>query len=252
MKWYFALSQATAQTYDLHVRAAVLSARKNTSLSPNFLYDGKPDVLCAWLRQQGVNVVYASVPYWKKMDGAKARGYCPDIARGAFLRTEIPSIDPTDDIILYTDCDVIFLKEPVYEGPPIRCFAVAPETDIHDYSVHGINTGVMLMNLATLRKAQQSFREYIIGNFESFNAYDQGAYRIYYNGLWERLPPEMNWKPYWGFSEDARIIHFHGPKYDHVLSLLSGDRSWWRYEALFHANEAAYRRYVELVREFFE
>jgi hypothetical protein len=56
-------------------------------------------------------------------------------------------------------------------------------------------------------------------------SWDQAAYRRFYrdsNGpLWDRLLPELNWKPYWGESPHAKIIHFHGPKpyqRDHIES----------------------------------
>ncbi len=48
------------------------------------------------------------------------------------------------------------------------------------------------------------------------NAWDQGAYRIFYKKLfgfkWDKLPIEYNWKPYWNENTQAKIIHFHGPK----------------------------------------
>ena len=47
-------------------------------------------------------------------------------------------------------------------------------------------------------------------------SWDEAAYRWFYresNGpLWDRLRPELNWKPYWGENAQARIVHFHGPK----------------------------------------
>ena len=36
--------------------------------------------------------------------------------------------------------------------------------------------------------------------------------RVRYGPRWDRLRPELNWKPYWGENADAKIIHFHGPK----------------------------------------
>ncbi len=62
------------------------------------------------------------------------------------------------------------------------------------------------------------FREYIRQNLAELEreSWDEAAYRWFYrdsNGpLWDRLRPELNWKPYWGWNPQARIIHFHGPK----------------------------------------
>ncbi len=69
------------------------------------------------------------------------------------------------------------------------------------------------------------FREYIRQNLAELEreSWDEAAYRWFYrdsNGpLWDRLRPELNWKPYWGWNPQARIIHFHGPSpiSDHAL-----------------------------------
>jgi lipopolysaccharide biosynthesis glycosyltransferase len=250
MKWYFALSQATAHAYWQHVQVAVRSAQRNTTLAPHFIYDGDDDERCHWLRAEGVTIIHARVPFHDQIVAAKQRNYSSDIATGAFLRTEIPNLDQSDEVVIYTDCDVLFLGDPIYKGETIRYFAVGPETDIDDYSVNGMNTGVMFMNLSVLRRCQTSFRQFITERLESFAAFDQGAYRIYFNGLWERLTPDFNWKPYWGWNPHAKILHFHGPKYQDVKQLLAGGRSWWRYEALYFGNESAYRQYTELFESF--
>lgn len=46
---------------------------------------------------------------------------------------------------------------------------------------------------------------------------DRMAYKFLLKPLWSRhqwddLPPQLNWKPYWGQQEDVVILHFHGPK----------------------------------------
>jgi hypothetical protein len=81
-----------------------------------------------------------------------------------------------------------------------------------------MNTGVMLMNTERLRESLSQFRKYIRQNLAELEreSWDEAAYRWFYrdsNGpLWDRLRPELNWKPYWGWNPQARIIHFHGPK----------------------------------------
>jgi hypothetical protein len=43
--------------------------------------------------------------------------------------------------------------------------------------------------------------------------YPQGAYNRFYRGKFEvRTWPHFNFKPYWGFSQEAKLVHFHGPK----------------------------------------
>jgi len=245
MKWYFALSQATQQVYADHVKVSVISALKNTSLEPHFLYDGEDDDLCAWMRSKGVTVIRTRVHFHEQITALRETGYLSDVALGAYLRTEIPNIDKSDDIVLYTDCDVMFLKDPVYQGPPIRYFAAAPESDIGDYSVHSINTGSLFMNLKNLRSVYWPFVTFIKGGLQNFAAFDQGAYRIFFNGLWDRMDPIHNWKPYWGYNSGASIIHFHGPKYNNIKTMQQGGHVWWRLEAMYRGNADTYQKYVD-------
>jgi hypothetical protein len=140
---------------------------------------------------------------------------------GAFSRVELPDLVASlggGARVLYTDCDVIFVGDvvPELEANPCEYFAVAPEGEQHDYI--NMNTGVMLMNTHRLRESLPKFREYIWQNLAELEreSWDEAAYRWFYrdsNGpLWDRLRPELNWKPYWGAWARAKIIHFHGPK----------------------------------------
>jgi lipopolysaccharide biosynthesis glycosyltransferase len=248
LKWYFALSQATAYNYHRHIQVAVRSALNNTSLVPHFIYDGTEDFLTRWLRQRDVKVILHRVPFYDRFKSIN--NYNVDMAAGAFLRTQIPLIDGSDDIILYTDCDVMFLKQPICDLGSIRYFAAAPEFDQTNYSAFGMNTGVLFMNLERLRAIQTQFTEFLISNLETFTAFDQGAYRIVFDGLWERLDLKANWKPYWGNNRRAEIIHFHGPKYEHIKSLLLGHRIGWKHDCLFEANADAYLYYTKIFETY--
>lgn len=172
------------------------------------------------------------------------------IAGGAYLRTEIPTLGLPDTFILYTDCDVIFLRQPKFLESLPRYFASAPETHLGEYA--DLNTGVMLMNLDQLRQDWPRLREFIVQNFETFTAYDQGAYREFYKDRYDLLPPETNWKPYWGQNESAEIIHFHGPKPKSARKLLSDPTypmpSAWR--PLFDRDVSAYRHYVSVWNDY--
>ena len=54
-----------------------------------------------------------------------------------------------------------------------------------------------------------------------FGPADQGAYNEYFQGAFNCLTyPLFNWKPYWVENEDAKIIHFHGPKIQDYISYL--------------------------------
>jgi lipopolysaccharide biosynthesis glycosyltransferase len=227
MQWYFALTEdSTAfRQYAEMVMVAVHTAQKRTALEPHCIYDGNENEFTTWLRKRGVRII----PHRSFVRDALAelgrQKQNPHLAAalsGAFSRIELPEIaqeiGTVGDRVLYTDCDVMFLDEvvPELEANACRLFAVAPESDREDYV--NMNTGVMLMNVARLRESLPEFREYVAKNLAALEAesWDEAAYRWFYRDesgpRWDRLRPELNWKPYWGENADAKIIHFHGPK----------------------------------------
>jgi lipopolysaccharide biosynthesis glycosyltransferase len=226
MHWYFALTEdSTAfRQYAEMVMVAVHTARKQTTLEPYCIYDGNENDFTAWLEKRGVRLIPHRSFVREALDELGRQKQNPHLAAalsGAFSRIELPDIvreTGDDERVLYTDCDVIFLGEvvPELEANACRKFAVAPESVQDDYV--NMNTGVMLMNVTELRKSLPEFREYVAKNLAALEAesWDEAAYRWFYrdeNGpLWDRLRPELNWKPYWGENADAKIIHFHGPK----------------------------------------
>jgi len=226
MQWYFALTEdSTAfRQYAEMAMVAVHTAKKVTSLEPHCIYDGGENEFTAWLTKRGVRIIRHRSFVRQALEELGRRKENPHLAAalsGAFSRIELPEIgDRTADAgrILYTDCDVMFLDEvvPELEENACRYFAVAPESVLGDYV--NMNTGVMLMNTARLRESLPKFRDYVSENLAALEAesWDEAAYRWFYrdeNGpMWDRLRPELNWKPYWGDNAQAKIIHFHGPK----------------------------------------
>ena len=226
MRWYFALTEdSTAfRQYAEMVMVAVHTARKFTPLRPHCLYDGGENEFTAWLTNHGVEIV-AHRSFVRdalaELGRKKGNPHLAAALSGAFSRVELPEIvaqSARDERVLYTDCDVFFRGDPVPElsANPCEQFSVAPESSRDDYL--NMNTGVMLMNTGRLRESLPAFREYILTNLAALEAesWDEAAYRWFYRDedgpLWDRLRPELNWKPYWGESADAKIIHFHGPK----------------------------------------
>lgn len=225
MDWFLALNEGSL-AFDLYcdlARVAVESARTHTSLRPNFIYDGNDNPFTDWLRGRGVRIFRQRSFLADELEALGKRRknpMLPAISRGAFLRMEVPEIARAhglSDRVLYTDCDVLFRSEVVPELDRVEChlFAVAPEFDRADFEL--MNSGVMLMNAAALEKSLPDFQRYLREQIEVLPAeWDQGAYRRFYRDergvLWDRLPPELNWKPYWGDNEAAKIVHFHGPK----------------------------------------
>jgi lipopolysaccharide biosynthesis glycosyltransferase len=223
MQWYFALTEdSTAfRQYAEMVMVAVHTAQKATSLEPHCIYDGDENDFTAWLTKRGVRIIRRRSfvrDALEELGRAKQNPHLGAALSGAFSRIELPDFVEGSRSILYTDCDVMFLDEVVaeLEENPCRYFAVAPESVLGDYV--NMNTGVMLMNTEKLRESLPAFREYVSKNLAALEAesWDEAAYRWFYrdeNGpMWDKLRPELNWKPYWGENSQAKIIHFHGPK----------------------------------------
>jgi hypothetical protein len=226
VEWFFALTEdSTAfREYAEMLKVAVYTAREHTSLEPHLIYDGGENDFTAWLREQGVRIV----PHRSRFRAAlgelgrtKGNPQFEAALSGAFSRVELPEMVwqlGGAERVLYTDCDVIFMGEvvPELEANPCQYFAVAPETVRDDYV--NMNTGVMLMNTVKLRESWPKFRDYIAQNLAELEkeSWDEAAYRWFYRDergpLWDKLRPELNWKPYWGEHPEAKIIHLHGPK----------------------------------------
>jgi lipopolysaccharide biosynthesis glycosyltransferase len=261
MEWYFALTEdSTAfRQYAEMIMVAVHTARKVTSLEPHCIYDGNDNDFTAWLTRRDVKIIRHRSFVREALEELGRRKKNPHLAAalsGAFSRIELPEIVERGGgggRILYTDCDVMFVDDVVPELRATECryFAVAPESDRDDYV--NMNTGVMLMNTERLRESLPLFRDYVAQNLAALEAesWDEAAYRWFYqdeNGpLWDRLRPELNWKPYWGEDADAKIIHFHGPKpfqRDYI------DSHWPELKVLTGgAYLAEVKRWTELLKE---
>ena len=151
------------------------------------------------------------------------------IARGAFLRIDIPVIAKKnnwdDSYIFYTDCDVMFTENWNQEFNLIKCkyFSVAPEIDIKNFN--DFNTGAMIMNIKNLYEVKDDFNQFIVSNIEEClsQAFDQTAYQIFFSESFDRLDPVYNWKTYWGKNSNAKLIHFHGLKPHHRSAISEGE-----------------------------
>ncbi len=214
MRWFFALNEASTSFWEYAnlVQVAVHSARQNTSLEPVCLYDGTDNLLTAWLEEAGVKIIRRRTFLQEWVTDL------PPIPRGAYLRLEIPEVCQEqgwdDAFVLYTDCDVVFRQDPAPILRQLRpeFFAAAPESDPSDF--RNFNSGVMWIHVAGLAAEQESLRRTIKTHLSEAVAppYDQAALQQHFGDRTDRLPVELNWKPYWGANPDAAIVHFHGPK----------------------------------------
>lgn len=227
MQWFLALVEGCAgfKGYGDMVKVAIHTALRHTSLRPHLLYNGGENHLTSWLRDRDIPIIRCATflePDIAVLSCGEHEVNIRAALRGIFLRVELPRLGAElglDERVLYTDCDVFFRGDVTAELAATDChyFAVAPEFDREDYQQ--MNTGVMWMNLAKLRSVDADFRTFVRQNLSRLQgvAWDQGAYREFFatdekTMRWDRLRPELNWKPYWGENADAKIIHFHGPK----------------------------------------
>ena len=218
MKWFFAINEASPgfKIYSQMIKVAVYTALQNTSLEPYCIYDGEDNELTDWLQKNGVKIIYHRTPHYEKLQ--TQHPLYSTVAFGAFLRIEIPKIveiyEIPDEYVFYTDCDVMFFDDVVDYLQGITCeyLAATPEHDPNNWE--HLNSGVLYMNVKNLQKIQKEFDDFIDKNLDQILqlAYDQGAYNLFFKDRWDRLDIQLNWKSYWNFSPEAKIIHFHGPK----------------------------------------
>lgn len=228
---------------------AVLSALSNTDLHPVMLYDGEPNRLTMTLEALGVTVIPHRVSIFGRLEQFFTSPGALAIAQGAFLRIDIPEIEKESEFVIYTDCDVVFRRQPNFSFDAPRFLAAAPQAAPNDYE-NDMNSGVMVLNVPALRNELDSFRDFICQNLSDdglpgYDPFDQHKYRRFYASRMGFLPLRMNWKPYWGINEEAEIIHWHGPKPSSVeAALLNGSELQGAWDSLFSSSKESYLHYL--------
>ena len=257
MKHFFSLYKDPAGqylNYIDHIKAMVNSAIVNTTLQSYFIYDGEPDDLTNWLEARGVVIVYHKSTLSDLIQSCENKGFSKHTAQGAFLRLDIPIIlqklNNSDDVVLYTDCDVIFLKEVECKSIP-NIFAIAPEFN-SNLEHPNYNTGVMFINVAEFTESHHSLMEFIAqsGDISQFGDYDQGIVNLFYRNKFSLLEWNYNWRPYFGINHDAVIVHYHGLKIKDIAAALKNDgHNVPIYNYLFKNNPEAYAYYFQLLND---
>jgi hypothetical protein len=250
MKLYLALNEAGTQTdIGLHTKLAVLSALNHTKLEPHLLYVGEPNDFTQWLGNVGVNVISSKVPYYDTIKTLTEQNRYTMATLGHWLRTNVCLVEKDDSYVLYTDVDVIFRRQLDLDQLRPRYFMAAPEFFPDRWSY--FNAGVMVANIPALRAEYPQFEKYLVESLiqYTYGFHDQIAYNVFYRGRWERLPIELNWKPYWGINDDALVVHFHGPKIGAISAMVEGR---WNYStdhgcqigSLFNNHVESYIHYL--------
>ena len=224
MRWFLGLNHAAPHfvAYARMVQAAMLSAPKEGGLQPHLLFDGSECDLTRWFRNRGGEVIFRES--YLKPDLLRLL-HIPEVAaqrlyvEGVYLRAEIPALMKErgwmDEIVLYTDNDILFT--PLFRAADLprrlaHPIAAAPESDRNDEVI--FNSGFMLLNLPRWEPIYARFKQQLIDDLPMAlrGDWDQFTFRAFFGKNYDRLDPVWNWKPYWGPNPAARVIHFHGPK----------------------------------------
>lgn len=210
----------------LHTKLTVLSLQRHTTLTPYLLYMGERNDFTRWLENRGVHIIDTQLPYLPFIEALAAEKLYSTVFAGHWLRTNICLTEQEDEYVLYTDIDVLYRREPDLAKIKPRYLAAAPEFDEKCWSY--FNSGVMVQNVPSLRGDYRRFERYLIANLcgRTYGFHDQIAYNEFYGTRWERLPTELNWKPYWGINENAQLLHFHGPKFGPMREIVNERWDW--------------------------
>ncbi|WP_284946706.1 glycosyltransferase [Acidisoma cladoniae] len=232
LKWYFCFNEAATAWFADMIKAAVTSARLNTDLAPHCIYDGGPSPMIDWLKDNAVTIHYTKVPFRARLfdqdviDRNKGTGYSPVSASGYYLPLQIAEVETHDQYVLFTDCDIMFLKSVDYSNfKPEIIGAVAEVANLSaptpSHVQDAFNSGVLVINVPELRRRtpelHQALEESGYYNFGNTGAtYDQGLLNMVFKSIWTPLPTELNWRVFYGHNPDANIVHWHGPKPPHI------------------------------------
>ena len=132
------------------------------------------------------------------------------------LKFEKGLFEKEDEIVLYSDIDVLFYNDLDYDTLKTNTLAAAPEF-IQEYdTIKGnryFNAGIMLLNLKELSKRKKQLLNMLKEKIRPYQeCWDQGFFNELYKDDFDELPLEYNWKPYWGINTNAKIVHLHGIK----------------------------------------
>jgi lipopolysaccharide biosynthesis glycosyltransferase len=241
----------------------VLSAQMNSNLDLYCIYDGGKQEFISWLKNRGIPCIKWKVTFLDKIrdkyTGKKSIDYCA----GAYLCIEIPlafeasGID--DQYILYIDVDTMVLNNFSLDHKNPKYFAGAPDWGVSDLSF--IGASVMVINLKQVKKDYPKFLKHLLKhNFDfSFAGHgpcSQGAWNTFYRNKWDKLEPTYDWKPWWGFNPQAKIVHFSGPKPYEIQPLLVDDISAEESERdkinrfVVKQNPESYKKYLQVWNKY--
>jgi lipopolysaccharide biosynthesis glycosyltransferase len=217
MYWFSGINNHNKDLYSSYIKmykVAVITAKKtNPNIKPILIIDGEKDEHIEEVKKMGVEIVEHKLQFYDDLVNHYKGN---TIAYGTFLRIDIPIIckklNILDEYVLYTDNDVMFIDsvDNLLKFKPKHFICAGEFSPLTDYK--GINAGVMWMNSKYMSETYNDFTKFILKNLNNFQVYDQDAYKQFYKDKIDLLDYRYNYKPYWGKTNDIKILHFHGPK----------------------------------------
>lgn len=247
-KWYFATNVHGLRWAFNQIKVAVISAKANTKLEAYALVDdtGSDEGIeerIAWLSLQGVTVIRHRATLVSEL--VPIFGETMNVYSGHWLRCDIPLIEKSAEAILYTDIDVVFRSDVSELAFIPKVIACAPEHNRGDYSY--FNSGVMLINIPAMAERADQMKAVLRSRLSHTAPYDdQAMLNELFAAEWEHLSDLWNWKPYWGVEEKSHIVHWHGPKPNHVVEMLAGETGKFGddYHTIFKKNPQSYGQHL--------
>ncbi len=255
MRCVFCLAGSDPEYIEM-AKVLVLSAGANTRLELLCVYDGSDQRLIEWLESKNVLVIRWSVSFLEDLrdryDGEKSIEFC----RGTFLCMEVPYIlnhyGMEDEYILYVDTDTMFVDDVDLNDTQPQTFCAPKDWSVSDNS--RFSTGVLLMNCRFLLSQYSVFQTHIRRHnynfsFTGMGPCDQGAWNTFFENKSEELPNCYDWKPWWGSSDAAIVIHFSGPMPRQVRRLIEMENPITEVDKIHKyvvdQDQNSYIRYVE-------
>jgi hypothetical protein len=271
VNWYFCFNEEATDWFSEMIKVAVTSARANTTLTPHCIYDGRDTTLIQWLRGEGVTIHRSEVPFRARLRAPDVvernihHAFKPEAAAGYYLPLQIPQFEHAEQYVLFTDCDIMFLRDvDLREYSPMFLAAAReipdPNLLIQPVLGSGFNSGVMLINVEAWRRMMgdliRTAEAHGYYKYPDIDAkYDQGLFNSVFRKNWTPLPDELNWRVFSGVNREASIIHWHGPKPVHVANYMkdgSSDLSCTTpvVDELMKKSLQSYLYYYNLFRKF--
>lgn len=269
MKWFFVVNKEAVKWFTDMIRVAVLSAKCTGKLEPHCITDDDSDPLFDWLRAEGVEIHVGRLPFRDRLfaddviEANKGSFYRPVNAAGAYLKILIPQFATPGELIMYTDCDILFLETLSFDGVAIdngtlnAVAEISSDIRVKQTEAGIFNSGVMIFDPALFQNRYDELIALLEDNKYYFHGdpgfYDQGLFNVAFKGTWKSLPDRLNWRPYWGLNQDASIIHFHGPKPAQVHRIMNDKVSEDEHQSVIRLYEEApeaYRYYLDMFDRF--